>query len=423
MTIPALWPRCAAVLALLCPAWAQNATGPIRVNGKDLQGILDRAPAHAVIECDPNHTFTWTQPIVLRKPVTVVGLHAQLPPKLGKVSLVVIEAKGVSFLDFELKGNADSVDQADRAPLMVVHAGEFRIERGTFLNSSKDGVMIDGDGPQNEDVVGGVVRDIIGRNVQRDTVSISGGNSGHRIRNVLVDNVRCYNSQRRGAVEVSDGTDNITVRKVYAEGSIYAVDVQDHKRPKQDNRNIVVEDVFAVRCKHAIRTSNSKQGHTNLTVRDITAQACLSPIQISRTANVHVSNVRISEHDGDISPVLLQDCHGVTLRDVTIESRDFKSTAVLLENCDDALVDGVTLRAPPDRVANAVRYRLTTGDRVFSGLRITNVAARTVTEAGIVLESTGKEAGVLSDYRIVGNLATVSDRINGERAILTNNQL
>jgi hypothetical protein len=422
MTISSLWPRFAAVLVLLCPVLAQNATGPIRVQGDDLQGILDRAPAHAVVECDPNHTFTWTGPIVLRKPVTVVGLHAQLPPKLGKVSLVVIEAKGVSFVDFELKGNADSVDQADRAPLMVVHAGEFRIERGTFLNSSKDGVMIDGDGPHNEDVVGGVVRDIIGRDVQRDTVSISGGNSGHRIRNVLVDNVRCYNSQRRGAVEVSDGTDNITVRKVYAEGSIYAVDVQDHKRPKQDNRNIVVEDVFAVRCKHAIRTSNSKQGHTNLTVRDITAQACISPIQISRTANVHVSNVRISEHDGDISPVLLQDCHGVTLRDVTIEARNFKSTAVLLENCDEALVDGVTLRAPPGRVANAVRYRLTTGGREFSGLRITNVAARTVTEAGIVLESTGKEAGVLSDYRIVGNLATVSDRLKGERAILTNNQ-
>src|SRR5688572_2051530 len=421
MTITPMWQLCAAAIVLLCPAFAQNAADAIRVREENLQAVLDRAPVNAVIQCDPNHTYTWTQPIVLKKPVTLIGLHAQLPPKLGKVSLVVIEAKGVSILDFELKGNADSVDQADRAPLMVVHAGEFRIERGTFLNSSKDGVMIDGDTPLKEDVVGGVVRDIVGRNVQRDTVSISGGNSGFRIRNVLVDNVRCYNSQRRGAVEVSDGTDNITVRKVYAEGCIYAVDVQDHKRPKQDNRNVVVEDVFAVRCKHAIRTSNSPQGHTNLTVRDITAQNCVSPIQISRTANVHVSNVRISEHDGDISPVLLQDCRGVTLRDVLVESREFKGSALVLQDCHEALVDGVTLRAPSGRVSNAVRYRLTTGG-VFAGLRISNVAARSVTEAGIVLESVGKTAGVLSDYRIVGNLTTVSDRIKGERAILTNNQ-
>src|SRR6185369_8540779 len=103
-------------------------------------------------------------------------------------------------------------------------------------NSSKDGVMIDGDGSKDEDIVGGGVRDIVGRGVVRDTVSIS-GSSGHgrKIRNVLVDNVRCYNSRLRGAVEVSDGTDNITVRKVYAEDAVYALDVQDHKEPGQSN--------------------------------------------------------------------------------------------------------------------------------------------------------------------------------------------
>ncbi len=279
---------------LLSPFYGYSAspTDAIHAGERDLQQVIDQAPDHAVVQCDPNRTLTLSAPIVIRKPLTLVGLHARLPAKLGKTSLLLVEAKNVSVLDFELTGNADTVDQLERAPLMVVHQGAFRVERGTFLNSSKDGVMIDADGSSERDLVGGVVRDIVGRGCQRDTVSISGSKGeGRLIRNVLVDNVRSYKSERRGAVEVSDGTDNITVRKVYAEDCIYAIDVQDHRAPKQSNRNVLVEDVYALRCKHAIRTSNSQQGHHNLTVRDITADSCLSPIQISNTDNVHLTNV------------------------------------------------------------------------------------------------------------------------------------
>jgi hypothetical protein len=70
------------------------------------------------------------------------------------------------------------------------------------------------------------------RDVSIHWVSISGsGGHGRRIRNVLVENVRCYESALRGAVEVSDGTDNITVRKIYAESAVYAIDVHIHSRP------------------------------------------------------------------------------------------------------------------------------------------------------------------------------------------------
>src|SRR4029453_17450901 len=211
------------------------------------------------------------------------------------------------------------------APLLVVGAGDFRIERGHFINSSKDGVMIDADTLKDEDIVGGIGRDIVGRGVVRDTVSISGSSGqGRRIRNVLVDNVRCYDSRLRGAVEVSDGTDNITVRKVYAESAVYALDGQDHNQPDQSNRNVVIEDVFAVRCRHAIRTANTRKGHANLTVRDITARQCTVPVQISHTENIHLSNVRITDHDSGKPPVQLQDCHGVVVRDVLVENAAVK---------------------------------------------------------------------------------------------------
>src|ERR1041385_1235654 len=321
--------------------------------------------------------------------------------------------------DFELVGNGDSVPQKERAPLMAIYAGDFRVERGRFINSSKDGVMIDGDGPLHEDLVGGVVRDIVGRGVVRDVVSIS-GSSGHgwKIRNVLVDNVRCYDSRLRGAVEVSDGTDNITVRKVYAESAVYGLDVQDHKEPGQSNRNVVIEDVYAVNCKHAIRTANSRKGHNNLTVRDITARQCTIPIQISHTENVHLSNVRILDHESGKPPIQMLDCRGVSVRDVVVQNALIKGAALQMENCDETLVDGFSLRGQTNSLASAVCFRLT-AKATFSGLRISNRSARDVTDAGIVLET--KKDGKLTDYLITGNLATVKDGIKGERAIIANN--
>src|SRR6185503_3364373 len=148
---------------LIAQLLAQARVNSIDATGRDLQQVIDAAPSNAVVHCDANQTLTLSTPITIRKPLTLVGLHARLPEKLGETSLIIVEAKGVAVTDFELIGNADSVPQNQRAPLLIVHAGDFRVERGRFLNSSKDGVMIDGDGPAGEDLVGGVVRDVIGR--------------------------------------------------------------------------------------------------------------------------------------------------------------------------------------------------------------------------------------------------------------------
>ena len=409
------------LVALLGVAMArsENAGEIILVMQRDLQQVLDSAPSNSVVRCDPNRLLTLATPVLVRKPLTLIGLRARLPEKLGKTSLLVIECKGVSVSDFELTGNADSVPQNERAPLMIVHAGDFRVEHGRFLNSSKDGVMIDGDNLKGEDLVGGVVRDIEGRGVVRDVVSISGSSgSGVRIRNVLVDNIRCYDSRLRGAVEVSDGTDNITVRKVYAESAVYALDVQDHNKPGQSNCNVTIEDVFAMNCKHAIRTANSRKGHANLTVRNITGRQCVVPIQISHTENVHLSNVRVMDHESGKTPVQISDCRGFMLRDMVVQNISLPGPALLLENCDEALVDGFTLRGPTNHLGSAVCFRITAKEK-FSGLRISNVSARGVTDAGIVLET--RKEGTLTDYLIAGNLATVQDRIRGERALIVNN--
>ena len=130
-----------------------------------------------------------------------------------------------------------------------------------------------------------------------------------------------------------------------------------------------------------------------------------------------MSNVRVLNHDSSKAPVQIQDCRGLSVRDVLMENVTFKGAALLLENCDEATVDGFTLRGETNILGSAVCFRIT--KESFSGLRISNVSARNVGEAGILLEA--KQKGTLTDYLITGNLATVIDRIEGARAVITNN--
>jgi hypothetical protein len=183
---------------------------------------------------------------------------------------------------------------------------------------------------------------------------------------------------------------------------------------------VVIEDVYALRCKHAIRTANHPFGHANLTVRDLTAQQCQLPVQISHTDNLTLCNIRVLDHDFDGTPIFIRNCRGVTVRDVTIENTAFTGPGLLLEDCDGALIDGFTLRGQTGSLANGICYRLTTRG-VFSGLRISNVFAPSVKDMGILLEATGKKKGTLADYFVAGNLSRVEDRIQGPRATIVNN--
>lgn len=382
-----------------------------------MQDILDAAPPHSTVACNRNHTLILAAPVTIRKPLTLQGLNAKLPVGLSNSPLVVVEAEGVAITDFELTGNSDSVNQKDRCALLIVRAGNFRVERGLFVDSSKDGLMVDGPSVTNRDIVGGIVRDIVGRGCVRDVVSLGGGGlHGHRIRHVLVDNVRGYESRLRGAVEVSDGTDHITVRRVYAEKCVYALDVQDHRKPQEINSNVVIEDVYAVDCTHAIRTDNRANGHANLTMRDITAERCKAPLRLSNTRHLTLENVRILDHPAGQPALAISHCDGVVVRDIAIRESQHTGPAVLLENCNETLLDGLTITAATNTFASGVCFRASK-KQTLSGLRVHHVSARDVATAGILLESSGQ--ATLTDYLISDNLASVVDRIQGERGVVT----
>lgn len=153
----------------------------------------------------------------------------------------------------------------------------------------------------------------------RDAVSLSGGNRGQRIRNVTVENVRLKVGYFRGAVEVSDGTDNITIRHVHAESALYAIDVQDHGQGSAPNTNVTLEDVTAVNCRHVIRTANHPLGHTNLALSDFTARNCRRPVQISNTTHVRIKNLAIvNKPAAETSRITLHHCDDVVLENVMV---------------------------------------------------------------------------------------------------------
>jgi hypothetical protein len=301
-----------------------------------------------VVICEQPEPLTVTKPLTITKPMTLRGLRARLPEKLGDTVLLVVAAKGVTLTDLELRGNYDSVPQKNRAPLIHIKAGEFQVERCKFFDASKDGLMVTPDNGAG-DIVGGGIRNIEGARMGRDLVSLSGGCGGQRIRNVTVEHVRLKKGFYRGAVEVSDGSDHITVRHVYAEEAVYAVDVQDHgaqqpgkPAPSAPNTHITLEDVTAVKCKHVIRTANHPLGHSGLTLRDFTAKDCQEPVLISHTKQVRVENVTIrNEPEAKKPPVTLRHCEDVELRNVTITGLWEGIEAIATPNSTNVRIEGL----------------------------------------------------------------------------------
>ncbi|MBP7936450.1 MAG: hypothetical protein KA354_17565 [Phycisphaerae bacterium] len=342
------WRWLSLFLGVAATAGCSAAPAEMKFTGGDLQAILDRAPKDAIVVCEQTEPIPVARTLRIERPMTLKGLKAVLPERLGDTILLSVEAGGVTLRDLELRGNYDTVDQKNRAPLIHVKAGPFRIERCRFFDASKDGVMItpdDGTG----DIVGGVVREIEGIRMGRDVVSISGGNGGQRVRDVTVETVRLKTGFYRGAVEVSDGTDNITVRHVVAEDAVYALDVQDHgarqegkPAPCAPNTNITAEDIEAVHCKHLIRTSNHPLGHAGLVLRNLRAKHCAEPVRISNTKEVRIQGLTIvNDPELKKTPILIRNCEDTEVRNVTITGLREGVEPILGQEMKNFRIDGI----------------------------------------------------------------------------------
>lgn len=329
------------LLAAMATCWHSNLPGAeieFSGNAVALQQVLDGAPENATIVCQGTEPIEISKSITITRPLTLKGLKARLPDKLGRTPMIVVSAPRVSLVGLELHGNYESVDQVNRAPMIWLQRGEFTVRSCKFYDGSKDGVMVTpvrGSG----DIVGGTIRDIQAHRMGRDAVSISGGNQGQKVRELTVENVTLRRGYYRGSVEVSDGTDKITVRHVQAFDAVYAIDVQDHRGNSAANTNVTIEDIRAENCRHVIRTANSPRGHANLVVRQVLARNCSVPVKISNTKNVVLEQVRIEcKPEAKSAPITLVNCDGVRLQDVTLEGLAEGREPIEQKKCSQVVV-------------------------------------------------------------------------------------
>jgi len=416
----ALLPSFAAVCAAGSP---ESGAKVVEIDAAELQAAVDKAAPHSLLLADRSRPVEVSETVRIDKPLTLVGLHMRLAPGLAKTPILEIRSEHVRIRDFTLVGNGDSVEQSDRAPLIVVRRGRFVIEDGQTDNSAKDGVMIT---PTSEfgDIEHGVIRNLTGRNTIRDIVSIGGrGHEGLYVRHLVVENIRSYGSRLRGPVEVSDGSEHITVRDIYAESSLYGVDVQDHSQEGMINRHILIDGVQVKDCVAAIRTANRDFGHDGLTIRNVSGEDFREddrwrPLNVRNTRNLLIENVRISGGPANAPWLVVENSDNVTIRNITLVDANHEGPAVVVEDADHALIDNVvfTGQSRPDR---AIEYRVRADER-FGGLRIRNVVASGTKSAGIALSNLSK-SGTLDSYAITDNMATVKADLEAKSRIVEGN--
>lgn len=328
-----------AIFASYPVATAQAEVIQYNGDGSDLQRVVDQAAEGDTVVCDASTTLTLRAPIVINKPLTLRRLTARLPEGLSRTALIEVKSSGVTLQDLELHGNYDSVSQDERRTLCWIARGDFRVERCHFFDGSKDGIMLTPELGKG-DIVGGVIRDIEATRMGRDAVSISGGNKGALVRNVTVENVTLRKGYLRGAVEVSDGTENISVRHVRAKECVYAIDIQDHRGDSAPNVNVLFEDITAIDCRYIVRMANSPRGHANLILRNLKGVRCDWPVEVSHTQHVVIDGVRIEQHAAEAKPpVTLTGCQRVTVTGVTLLDSGYDGELIEATNCDSVETD------------------------------------------------------------------------------------
>jgi hypothetical protein len=404
----------AAALFLAALPGAGGAPQVIQVGEQDLQQVIDAAPPHSTIVANRNQEIEIGRTITINKPLTLVGINARLQTGLAQTPILSVLAEGVRIRDFHLTGNAGSVTQEDsvsRASLIVVRRGRFVIENGETNHSAKDGVMIT-PLPEFGGIEHGVVRNVTSRGTIRDTVSIGGaGEQGLFVRHLVVENIRAYDCELRGAVEASDGSEYITIRDVYAERCLYGVDIQDHKEPGQVNRHISIEGLHVSKSYFAVRTANRDFGHDGLTIRNVTGTDwpadAEEPFQVRNTSNVLIANVRM--HNCPVGPCMcIRNSDNVTLRDISFIDGSHDGPSLRVEDGNNILINNVTILGDAQPQFGVV-YRINSNE-TFAGLRIRNVLAPDVRETGIILENLS-DSGRLESYELSDNTATVRKEI------------
>jgi len=397
----------------------------INVEATDLRKAIDLASPHSIIVCDRGRRLTLDSTLVISKPLTLKGLNAVLADGVGNTAILEIIADKVRLVDFKLKGNVKTIARHEKESLVKVYGSDFIIENGEVKEASRHGIRVYGGGKKGK-ITNGVLRNIIGHNITRDVISLEGGGNEQPIDNVLVENIKAYNSPERGVVEVSDGATNVAIRNIYGDSCRYGVNIQEHDFAQRE-QNIRIVGVNVKNCPIAVSSWGSyDQDNRNITIRDIIAEYYLpnpnrEPISLSHIDNLTIDNVTIFGYD-ESPALLIQNCNEVTLRNVMIDGiRQNTYAACIIEDCNDVLVDGLTCLNKNNKLKYGLLYRIQS-NRNFHNFRIENIVVTNVKSGGIGLKN-NSDHGTLEYYIIKDNIASVVDSVIGKHHLIKDNLL
>lgn len=323
----------------------------IHLDGRDWQEVIDDAPPFATIIGDGREVLIGEGGTIrVTKPLRIQKFQGRLEDGLGRTPILQVEAEGVVVDDFRLFGNHGTVEYAERATLLLITAGHFLVSNGHVENATKHGIEVAA-GLEEGDIEGGIIRDIIGHGVRRDVISINGkGDLGRFNRNILVENITAYGSEERGAVEVVDGTDAVTVRNVRCDLCWYGVDVQDHSREGQINTHVIIDGVHVTRTPSAVITANRELGHSHLTIRNISGEDWPEPqtrrgrfrgrVDVTNTDHVRIENVRILG-DSEGHAIALHNVSAAVVRDIFVDDHTAPVALFEFSEVGGLLLDGV----------------------------------------------------------------------------------
>lgn len=400
----------------------------IYVNGADVQQVIDQAPAYSTIVGDDVERLIETgETIIIDKPLRLTNFRGRLAPGATDTRILQIESEHVMVDNFRLYGNRETIEYSDRTSLLRILKGHFLVENGQLFDSMKHGIVVRS---MDGDTEHGIIRNIVTRNIRRDGVSLTGyGDLGFFNRNILIENITAYGSNDRGAVEISDGNEQITVRNIYADSCRYGVEVQDHEREGQVNTDVLIEGVHVTNTASAVNLNISDYGHRNITIRDISGDnwpeqskdrfSNRSPIDVRNVKNLILENVHMNGNY-DKAAISIRDSDGIIVRNVFIENHGYEERpAMQITDTSNLLIDGVNLWGG-DKIQAVVIYHLS-GDTDHRNVQIRGISATKDLPVGIVLERLSGDA-TLTNYTITDNLVRIIDRINGSAADVGGNK-
>ncbi|KAJ8906831.1 hypothetical protein NDN08_003317 [Rhodosorus marinus] len=338
---------------------------------RDLGEQIETAEVFSELHGDGSCTWYVSKPIKVLVPMTIRKLRVVLRSSEG-IPMIKILARSVTMTEFELIGNNKMVAGTAREALVQVFKSAFHIARGTFRNSTKDGVQvrsIAGAPP----ITGGVLRDLVGRHNHRDLVSLTTLDGGKSLtRNIVVENIRAYGSRDRGAVEISDGVEDIFVRSVYAENCYYAVSIQDHGVSELETiRRVFVSNVVAVRSHFAVVSQVESIRHGDVSISRVIAKNCEQALELKNLDWVRVDDVRVIAASTTGYPVEIKNCKDLKIRDVSFVGGGQARGAILIADSTNVRIAGITLSEKTNVFFGITIFRMF--ERFQPGLQISQV--------------------------------------------------